>query len=269
MITDIDPVDVFHELGKVFPDETSVVSVLATTPVVEALRLMLANRFSQLPVTEKDRVLGVFSLWSLAQQLAATPQIPVGELMVEDVLERPTRVTVEHGVDEVISLLERHEFVLVESPRGLQAIATAIDLLRYFYQVARPFVLLGEIELSLRALIQICIPTERLSDALHRSLESVYQDRRRPAPRELHEMTFEDYRMVIGAKDNWNFFEGILGKNRQIVLAKLDRTREIRNSVFHFRGDVTILDHQTLAAARDWLLEKAKKARPTAARKLR
>lgn len=260
--SDIDPLDVFHELGKVFPDETSVVSVPSNTPAVDALRLMLARKFSQLPVTHDDRILGVFSLWSLAQYLGTTPQVPIGELLVEDLLERPTSVTVEHSIDEVINLLERHEFVLVESRRGLQAIATAIDLLRYFYKVARPYVLLSEIELSLRALIQVCIPQDKLSGVLQSSLEGFYQSRRLPTPRELHDMTFEDYRMLIGAKDNWPFFEGILGKNRQMALAKMERVRDIRNSVFHFRGEVTVWDHQTLSAARDWLLEKARKARP-------
>ena len=57
----------FHDVGSVFPGEISIVSLTPQTPAGEALKLMLEKRFSQLPVMEGGEVLGVFSLWSLAQ----------------------------------------------------------------------------------------------------------------------------------------------------------------------------------------------------------
>ena len=42
--------------------------------------------------------------------------------------------------------------------------------------------------------------------------------------------------------------------------AKLERLRFIRNEVFHFRSDITVLDYQHFAASRDELLGKLRRA---------
>ena len=39
---------------------------------------------------------------------------------------------------------------------------------------------------------------------------------------------------------------------------KLARVRDIRNSVFHFKDPISVIDHETLAAARNWLLDKTR-----------
>ena len=72
-------------------------------------------------------------------------------------------------------------------------------------------------------------------------------------------MSFEDYRSIIICGQNWPLFESVLGHNRDLVSTKLERLRSIRNDVFHFRSDISVLDYQTLANARDWLLGKLKR----------
>ena len=72
-------------------------------------------------------------------------------------------------------------------------------------------------------------------------------------------MTLEDYRSIVTSKQNWSLFEGILGRNRALVSAKLEGIRRIRNDVFHFRPDISVLDYQTLANAREWLLDKVRR----------
>jgi hypothetical protein len=191
-----------------------------------------------------------------------TPNVKVHDLAVEDVMETLPTVTVEHSLYEVLSLLERHEAVLVDSPHGLQAIATNFDVLRYFYKIARPFVLIGEIELALRALISVCAPGDKLKECINRSIAKVYNSKKQQVPLDLVNMTFEDYRTIVGARDNWPLFEGILGRNRELVMSKLETIRKIRNDVFHFKSDVSVLDHENLSVARDWLLDKARKVKP-------
>ena len=46
---------------------------------------------------------------------------------------------------------------LVGEPNRLQGIVTAMDILRYMYGVASPFVLIAEVELALRALMQLAV----------------------------------------------------------------------------------------------------------------
>ena len=72
-------------------------------------------------------------------------------------------------------------------------------------------------------------------------------------------MTFEDCRSIITSKRNWGLFEGIFGRNRDLVSVKLERIRDIRNDVFHFRADISVLDYQTLANTHGWLLDKMRR----------
>lgn len=253
-----DPFHPFHDVGKLFPGDKEVISVTPDTKILDAVRLMRERRFSQLPVVDGGGLRGVFTFWSLARHLQETPRLGLQDVCVEDAMEQLPTVSVNHALDAVIDAFKTHEAVLLTSPVGLQAIATPIDALTYFVKVARPFVLLGEIELSLRALIDRCAPGPKLKECIDISLGRGYRERGEAPPEELSEMTFEEYRSIIGSKENWPLFEGILGRNRASVIAKLARIRDIRNDVFHFRKDVSVLDYEALVYARDWLLDRTK-----------
>ncbi len=257
----------FHEVGSVFPGEVNITSVTPKTRVGEALKLMLERRFSQLPVMEDVEVLGVFSLWSLAQQLALAPDLNVQELEVGELMEQLPNVTVKDSLHSILSLLDRHDALLMDSPQGLQAVVTPIDVLQYFYRIARPFILIQEVELALRNLIELCAPGAKLQECINLALAKEFSKRGKPTPTSLNDMTFAHYQKIITCADNWPVFEGVLGNNPQLVYAKLDRLREIRNKVFHFQSNVSLLDHQHLATSRDWLLGKLKRT-PTAGKEL-
>ena len=62
-------VNLFHLVNALVPDEQNVTVVRPDTPVREALDLMRENGFSQLPVMEGDRVIGVFSYRSFANRI--------------------------------------------------------------------------------------------------------------------------------------------------------------------------------------------------------
>jgi CBS domain-containing protein len=232
--------------------------VSPSTTVREALSIMIEHHYSQLPVTVEGKVLGAFSLWSLAQHLATLPKVSVCDLPVEEVMEKLPSVTVDDALDVVLEQLQKHEAVLVASPHGLQAIATATDVLGYFFRIARPFVLLQEIERGIREVIQLSFQPGEIVVAIEKCLKPKYDASKQRVPSDLFEMTFEDYRTIICSREHWPTFERVLGRNKDLVSSKLERVREIRNQIFHFRNDVTVTDHQTLAAARQWLLDKTR-----------
>ena len=254
----------FHDVGNLFPGEVKVTFVTPRTSVGEALRLMREKRFSQIPVMNDGEVEGVFSLWSLTENLALFPNLKVEDVLekmeVGELMEQLPKVTVKDSVHSILTQLERHDALLVDSPHGLQAVVTPSDVLRYFYKVARPFILLQEVELALRSLIEVCAPEDRLRECIERALDKSYEARKKVPPATLKEMTFEDYRAIIICNDNWPLFEGTLGHNRDLVSAKLERMRIIRNQVFHFRSDISVLDYQHLATTREELLGKLRRA---------
>jgi CBS domain-containing protein len=244
----------FQDVGRMFPGDVQPCCVEPGTTVTEALLLMTANRYSQLPVVSRGQIRGVFSFWSLARHLTDSPTLAPHQLAVEDVMEQLPTVTVQDSVDLVLEHLSRHDAVLVVSPHGLQAVGTPIDALNYFSRLARPFVLLQEIELALRSLIDACVNQVELQHCVDRALSKKYQDRVPPST--LHEMTMEELRSIVTTKDNWAYFDGVLGSNRDLVSSKLEKIRKIRNDVFHFRKPTSIRDHETLVATRNWLFDK-------------
>jgi CBS domain-containing protein len=261
MPDDPEEIEIFHEVGRLFPGEVTPVTVSPSDTVATALRLMQENRFSQLPVVEDGIVRGVFSLWSLARLVEQAPaKVNIVDIEVEEVMEAIPSVTVNDSLHSIMSMLDQHEALIVASPAGVQALATHSDVLRYFYRVARPYILLQEIELALRALITGCAPANELERCAKRALERKYEGGRTSVPTALEDMSFDDYRSVITNRDNWPLFEGTLGKNRLLIAGKLERIRDLRNTVFHFRDELRALDYETLVAERDWLLNKARRA---------
>jgi CBS domain-containing protein len=251
----------FHSLGRLFPDETPhPVTVTPNTAVLDALRTMVEHRYSQLPVVDESGIRGAITLWSVARYLARGQGPPVSELAVEDVMRDLTRVTINTSIYRVLDDLEKDEAVLAVRPSGLQAVVTTWDVLRYLFSVARPFVLLQEIELAIRRIIELVVPDDDVGECLDRSVGRAYEGRGHLPPRTLEELSFEDYRTLIVARGNWERFAPILSSNKAYVGATLERLREVRNRVFHFRTELTVLDYEDLAAGREWLLDRLQQA---------
>ena len=134
-----------------------------------------------------------------------------------------------------------------------------MDFLRYLYQVASPFVMVWEIELALRALTSIAMNPEQIALASQRALAQVYGGIDN-VPITLEDMTFDNYRSLISNGNNWPHFEAIFGGVRTRTSAKLKEIGDLRNDLFHFKREILVQDHQTLARHRDWLLNKVKQA---------
>ena len=160
--------------------------------------------------------------------------------------------------------MDRDNGILIGTPERLIGVLTPMDFLRYLYRVASPFVLVSEIELALRALIRSAMTEAQIAVAASRSLSSAYKDR--PPPILLEEMTFDNCRSLVNHDDNWTALEPVFGGTRTRAGAKLKEVGAIRNDLFHFRREITLQDHETLAGHRNWLLSKVKQApgRPAA-----
>jgi predicted transcriptional regulator len=158
----------FHRLNSVLPIDQEIISVLPETPVEEALDVLSKHGFSQLPVMVNSQVLGLFSYRSFSQAViklsgdAKNQKFNPREMFVEDCIDRPTYARVSDEFRAWFDAIDKQDAVLVGDPNRLQGIVTAMDILRYLYGVASPFVLIAEIELSLRALIHLSVDQDQL-----------------------------------------------------------------------------------------------------------
>jgi predicted transcriptional regulator len=258
--------ELFHRINRVIPQNQSMLTIRPDCRVREAVALMRKHGYSQVPVVENGEVLGVFSFRSFARE-AATATLDAltkqkcapGDLPVDEFLEQFEFARVTEEMSRVFDAMDRDNGVLIGTPERLLGILTPMDFLRYLYQVASPFVMVSEIELALRALIGIALNAEQIAAAAKRCLSSIYGSENK-VPTSLEDMTFDNYQSLVSFGDNWGQFEPIFGGNRTRTSAKLKEIGEIRNDLFHFKREITVDDHQTLAGHRNWLLNKIKQA---------
>ena len=218
---------------------------------------MHAQKYSQLPVVDGGHVLGVFSHRSFSERVIRLNLVvsKVTELLVDDCYERISFAKVTDEFSDLFEQFDRDNAVLVGDPDRLQGIVTPMDVLRYLYGIASPFVLLTEIELALRRLILVTLEGEQLRNCIATSLKRFAN---RAELVSLNEMVFNDYILLICHHENWPHFQSTIGGTLEVVQAKLHEVREMRNIVFHFKRELTWNDEYIrLADYREWLLSKA------------
>ena len=255
--------ELFHRINRLLPDSQKVLTVPGEMLASEALEIMKKHRYSQVPVVVGTEVLGLFSYRSFSEAVLAIStgkgnlKNTFSDLIVEECLEKPEFARVTDEFKYWFDTLDKQDAVLVGEPHRLQGIVTPMDVLRYLYYVASPFVLVAEIELCLRALMRCVVSDEKLAECAETSLTECYAPER--LPRILEEMTFHDYVQIIRDGRHWPLFEPVFKGSRERTRAKLESMGELRNSVFHFR-EINVEDHERLVALRDWMLTRARAA---------
>jgi predicted transcriptional regulator len=212
------------------------VSVQPDSTITEAVTLMMANNFSQLPVISGERnVKGILTWRSIGSRLAVG-QRPV---VAREAMQRHAEVSADASLFAVIPVIVDHQYVLVRgSDQTIVGIVTTSDLSLQFLQLAEPFLRLGEIENHLRRLINARFrPTELAAaqdpgDAA-RTIEKAA------------DLTFGEYRRLLEEPGRWSRLG--LQIDRVTFIGLLDKVRKIRNDVMHFdpdgipNGDLEIL----------------------------
>jgi CBS domain-containing protein len=252
----------FHRVNSVIPEAQEVVTVDPSTTVAAALVLLERHRFSQVPVVRGVEVLGSFSYRSFARRAIELPRGPyrLEQLPVEEFTED---LDIAHATAELVSVfeaLDRDDAVLIGAPNDLQAIVAPMDVLRYLYRLAEPYVQLGEIERSLRMVVAASVDGEELAECARRALERLYEGREAELPIQAEAMTLGELVAIVRDGRNWKHFEPLLGSQRELVAARLRPLPDLRNDVFHFRRELTDEDRMTIAVARNWLLSKLRGA---------
>jgi len=192
-------------------------------PLAEAVTLMLANDYSQLPVMTTEReVKGTISWKSIGSRLS----LGKGCATVRDCMDQAVVVSSGMSLFEAIDKIATEDYVLVKSRDGLVAgIVTATDLAEQFRELAEPFLIIGEIENLLRRLLHGKFSAKQLKEARDekdagRAIEGVA------------DLTLGELVRLLQNQQRWKKLQ--LNIARQDFVQRLDRVRIIRNETMHF-----------------------------------
>jgi predicted transcriptional regulator len=220
------PDDPSFRIGKIESANRPPVSVKPTASLQEAITLMLARNFSQLPVMTTDReVKGVISWESIgARQITKVEGNQVMHFM-DDAQEISASATLFAG----IKLILEHNYVLIRAAdKRVTGIVTSTDITHQFEETSTPFLLLAEIENNLRALIAKKLSVPDIKKACGEEF----------LPKEFNsvaDLTFGNYVRILENDENWVKLG--LKLDRTTFCKELLEVNSIRNDVMHFDPD--------------------------------
>jgi CBS domain-containing protein len=193
--------------------------------LIDAVTLMLANGFSQLPVMTNERdVKGIISWSSIGSRMALGKQ----ETIVKDFMEPHQEMRPNDSILSAINIINQYDYVLIRrDDRKIAGIVTASDLNYQFKQISESFMLLSEIENYIRRLIEPKFTVEILQSAKDPNDPRVIKS--------VSDLTFGEYIRLLEDPSRWDMLG--LSISRKIFCDKVDQTRKIRNDVMHFDPD--------------------------------
>lgn len=218
--------DPTYRIGRLPAANNPPVSVKPNGTLTEAVTLMLAHDFSQLPVMQTERdVKGIISWASIGTRLAMDNKAD----SVSHYMESHHELSADVSLFAAIGVIVEHDYVLIrDAQKRVTGIVTTSDLSLQFHQLGEPFLLIGEIENHIRRMIDGKFTREELSASRDPS------DPRREVS-SVSDLTFGEYLWLLKNPDNW----GRLGIpiDRKVFAEKLDKIRRIRNDIMHFDPD--------------------------------
>lgn len=203
------------------------ITVKETDTLSRARTLMELHNYSQLPVMRGNRPTGVVSWETIGKALLDNPHAELSDCI-------DSRVDVRRCEDDLlasIASINATGYILVENAdRTISGIVTSADLGEALGDIARPYLLLSEIEETLRGLVRAALRDGTLGeDDVRRSLE--------PSGRtfsgEPATLTLGDIANILASANGWS----ALGTryDRGALNRSLGDVTRLRNKVMHFR----------------------------------
>lgn len=201
------------------------ISVAPDAPLQKAVTLMLTHDFSQLPVLSSPRSLkGVISWRTIGSRMAMGGHSE----FVQDCMEPGTTIDIEALLFEAVELVSDDDYVVVLENARVAGILTASDFSLQFRALAKPFVLIGEVEQGLRLLLDRNFSASDLDEGETGSVGGSHIE-------DPSALSFGDYVRLVEKPAVWERLG--LSLDRVVFRERLERVRKIRNKVMHFRPD--------------------------------
>lgn len=225
-------------------------SVDAEESLLSALETMFENDYSQLGIEREGEVIGIVSYRSIARVMKIMRELGVDE----DIPHRSVTIAIEdvepviESSDELVDLfdlLAEHSYVIVDDrDEDALQILTNYDLLHYLRDAIEPFLMIEDIERSIRDLLRDAYPGDLAGE-----LRTFFEDQEVRTPDGVLDCSFGHYASFICGR--WSTFGEYFEEDGDFVYRLIEEVRKIRNRMFHFRSSTqeSAVDYELLTFA--------------------
>lgn len=221
--------------------------------LISALEIMFENDYTQLGIKREDEIVGMVSYRSISRILSILKTLNVEKDLpgrqVGIAIEELKPVVEPHDDLLVLfDLLSENPYVVIhDSEASSYRILTNYDLLQYLQDSIEPFLIIEDIERSVRDIMK-----DAVTEDLDGELQNFFSEMNIRTPDALTDCSFGHYSQFIS--QNWYYFDDYFEEDGDFVRQLLSEVGDVRNKIFHFRSDTyeTDLEEELLRFAHDY-----------------
>ena len=192
----------------------------------KAITLMQMNKYSQLPVTNKGErgIIGYISWETISEAWINGVKSDRVKDYVKDEIQK---IKLDTPLLDAIKTIYEYDFAVVEGKdKSLQGIITTADISSEFLSNTKPFLLLEEIEKSIRVLLNGAFLLEDIKKICANAEKDITS---------IDDLSFGDYKRIIENPELWDKLK--INADKKLLTERLDKIRKIRNEIMHFAPD--------------------------------
>lgn len=245
-----------HPLTEILAQRKPPLCVTEGAGIRDALRLMVEHRYAQIPVVDPaGRLAGIISEPALLSLYYFTRgEAPLLDMPLHHVVEPAAALAEDETFFQAVEMLTAPGIASAVVTRTQQpvGILTSKDITQIFRSLCEGIILVERAERALRDYVERAYPSEELLTAAAIATFGPDPDNPQYALRNPHTLSFGDEVQLITDQDNWPHFEPVLGP-KVVFHSLMDRVRQVRNKLLHFKGQLDPLEREVLIRANRWL----------------
>lgn len=257
--------------SELVPKNQKVETVEYSDNLFDVLLRICQGGYSQTPVKKDGKVIGMIDMQSLKLILqkkeieAQLKKYPCGDFINEKICY----LNPEEWVENKSEWLEDGS-ALVGNPGEIMGLLTSADILRALSDYAEAFILIEEIETTLRPILEQFFPANKREEIFEK--RNALEVKRKEAKKQtghvedqykkIEDLTFGEYESLVEDRE----FESVLKKfsfwSWKKFIEETKATRKIRNDLMHFRSRAGISETEKLRLFKEHLNQAYKKLQP-------
>src|SRR5712692_7380333 len=214
------------------PEKPALACVRHDETIRDALKCMIENDFTQLPVVDKDQdLMGIISEQRIMRMYYHLVEgVSLLDLQVDHCLAPAVTLPSDRDVFEALNRLKDKDVFAIVVVKGSKPIGilTDYDMTQFFRDISEGLIFVEDIEFTLRQHIEKAFPEEHsMMAALMAAFKQDRSDPSKPA-KAFARLTLYEYIQLMTNERNWPKFKGIL-EPKGLFVKLMEPVTETRN----------------------------------------